>query len=478
MEIKKYYLNLPNFKPSNHQFEPVVSPFDRKPVGEVEIASPESLLVALETARHYQDTAWKKTPAWKRAEILRKAAVKVRERGEELAFLIASEGGKPLKDAKVGAARAAVTLEQCADAALKIEGKEVGMQRAPGTENRIAFTIREPIGVVLAISAFNHPLNLPAHQAGSAIAAGNCCILKPASSTPLCSIELRNILIESGLPEEVLQVVVTPSRNANVLVQSDKIDFLGFIGSGEIGWKIRRQIADGTRMSAEHGGTAASIVLNDVDLDKAIPLILRASYYHAGQVCVSTQRLYVQKEIEPEFTRKLQEGASKLVCGDARNIETDIGALIEPGEVTRVHQWVTDAVNEGAELLMGGERLSETLYSTTIIRGASEDSKVIKEEIFGPVVIVQPVSSLEEAIAKVNTSDHTFQSSIFTQDIDKAFHAARSVKASAYMINDHTAFRVDWMPFGGHKKAGLSLGGVEHEVQDMTQEKLIVLNLK
>ena len=478
MEIKKYYLNLPNYKSVKSQFQPVVSPFDRKPVGEVEIASQEALQNALDTARNYQDNVWHKTPAWKRSEILRKAAEKVRARGEELAFLIASEGGKPLRDAKIGAARAAVTLEQCADAALRIEGKEWGMQRAPGSENKLAFTIREPIGVVLAISAFNHPLNLPAHQAGSAIAAGNCCILKPASSTPLCAIELRNILIESGLTEEVLQVVATPSRNANVLVQSDKIDFLGFIGSGEIGWKIRREIADGTRMSAEHGGTAASIVLNDADLDKAIPLIIRASYYHAGQVCVSTQRLYVEKGIESEFTSRLKEGASKLVCGDARNIETDIGALIDPGEVSRVHEWVTEAINEGAELLLGGEPLSDTLYPATILRAADENSKIIKNEIFGPVVIVQPVGSLEEAIRRVNTCDHPFQSSIFTQDIDKAFHAAKSVKASAYMINDHTAFRVDWMPFGGRKKAGLSLGGVEHEIEDMTQEKLIVLNLK
>lgn len=478
MEIKKYYLNLPNYKPETSVFQPVVSPFDRQPVGEVEIASPEALENALDTARKYQDEVWSKTPAWKRSEILRKAASIVKERADELAFLSSSEGGKPLKDAKVGALRAAVTLEQCADAATKIEGKEWGMQRAPGTDNKLAFTIREPIGVVLAISAFNHPINLPAHQAGSAIAAGNCCILKPASSTPLCAVEIRNILIEAGLPGEVLQVIVTPSRNANVLVQSDKIDFLGFIGSGEIGWKIRREIAEGTRMAAEHGGTAASIVLNDADLDNAIPLILRASYYHAGQVCVSTQKLYVEKGIQPEFTKRLLEGASKLVPGDARVAGTDIGALIEPGEVSRVHEWVGEAVNEGAELLLGGEPISDTLYPATILRNADENSKVIKEEIFGPVVIVQTVDSLEEAIEKVNTSDHPFQSSIFTQDIDKAFRAARSVKASAYMINDHTAFRVDWMPFGGRKKAGLSLGGVEHEITDMTQEKLIVMNLR
>jgi acyl-CoA reductase-like NAD-dependent aldehyde dehydrogenase len=418
------------------------------------------------------------TPAWKRAEMLRAVASKIKERKEELAMLIATEGGKPLKDAMVEATRSAITLEECASAALKMEGREWGMQRAPGTEHKMAFTIREPIGVVLAISAFNHPLNLACHQIGTALAAGNTVIMKPGNSTPLSSIILAEIFSECGLPEGVLQVVLTSNENAGVLVSSPKIDFLTFIGSARVGWMLRRNIADGTRMAAEHGGNAASIVLADADLDRALPLIVRGSYYHAGQVCVSTQRLYVERSIEAEFTERLIELAKKLKCGDAREADVEVGPLIEPREVTRVDNWVQEAIKGGAELLLGGKPITDTVYATTVLRNASEDSKVIKEEVFGPVATVQPVDSLDEAIAKVNASDNPFQSSIFTQDIDMALSAAKRIHANAFMINDLTAFRVDWMPFGGRKVAGLGMGGTEHSVMEMSEEKLIVFNPK
>jgi len=476
--MERYALHLPGFSATSPEFRPVVCPFDRVPFAEVEIAGPDALNHALQTARKLQDTSWRKTPAWRRAEILRTTAERVRENKEPLATLIATEGGKPLKDALVEAARAAVTLEECANAALRLDGEEMGMQRAPGTENRLAFTIREPIGVVLAVCAFNHPLNLVCHQAGPAIAAGNVCVLKPATSTPLSAIRLMEMFREAGLPEGVFQVVPTPGSRSGSLISSPLVDFITFIGSDVVGWDIRRRMADGTRMAAEHGGNAATIVLADADLDHALPLITRGAYYHAGQVCVSTQRLYVDRSIEADFTHRLLDAAGHLRCGDAREGDTDIGPLIEPREVTRVHDWITEAAAAGTEILMGGNPLSETVYGTTVLRGAPEDARVISHEIFGPAVVVQPVDSLEEAIDKVNRSPNPFQSSIFTQDVDQAFRAARRVQANAYMINDLTAFRVDWMPFGGRKNAGLGLGGVDRGVHEMSEEKLIVLNLR
>lgn len=473
--MERHPLQVPGYSAASPEFRPVVCPYDRSPVAEVEIAGPEALDHALHTARKTQDTTWRKTPAWKRAEILRAAAGRIREEQEALAVLIATEGGKPLKDARVEASRAAVTLEECANAALRLDGEEMGMQRAPGTENRLAFTVREPIGVVLAVCAFNHPVNLVCHQAGPALAAGNTCVLKPASTTPLSALRIRDLFQAAGLPEGVFQVVPTPGSRAGHLVSSPLVDFITFIGSDVVGWEIRKRSADGTRMAAEHGGNAASIVLDDADLDHALPLITRGAFYHAGQVCVSTQRLYVQRSIEADFTSRLVDSARGLVCGDARQADTDIGPLIEPGEVTRVHEWVTGS---GAEVLLGGRPLTETVYGTTVLRRAAEDSRVISHEIFGPVVVVQPVDTLEEAVEKVNRSRNPFQSSIFTQDVDRAFRAAREVRASAYMINDLTAFRVDWMPFGGRKNAGLGLGGVDRGVHDMTEEKLIVLNLR
>ena len=350
----RFALELPGYVSNSPEFREVVCPFDRKPIAEVEYAGEAALDAALETARKTQDREWKRTPAWRRAEILRGTAARIRERGEELALLIASEGGKPLKDTRVEATRAAVTLEECAAVCERMEGRQWSMQRAPGTENRQAYSVREPIGVVLAICAFNHPLNLACHQAGTAIAAGNTCILKPASSTPISSIELMRMMREAGLPEGVLQVVPTPGRRANRLVSSSKVDFVTFIGSAKVGWGIRREVADGTRMAAEHGGNAASIVLSDADLDRALPLITRGSYYHAGQVCVSTQRLYVERSIEAELIDRLAGSARELVCGDAREASTDIGPLIEPEEVRRVHEWVSEARGEGAELLLGG----------------------------------------------------------------------------------------------------------------------------
>jgi acyl-CoA reductase-like NAD-dependent aldehyde dehydrogenase len=476
--MDEYSLELPDYRAQEPEFRPLVCPFDRETLAEVEQANEEALAHALTVARRAQDETWRKTPVWKRTEILRAVAGKIRADRDNLAMLIASEGGKPLKDAAVEADRAAITLEECASAALALEGTEVGMQRASGTENRLAFTIREPIGVVLAICAFNHPLNLACHQAGAAIAAGNTCVLKPATSTAISSILLGRLFRECGLPEGVLQIVPTPGRRASQLVQSPLVDFITFIGSAEVGWGIRRAAADGTRLALEHGGNAASIVLADADLERAVPLITRGAFYHAGQVCVSTQRLYVERAIEPEFTARLLEAAGALVCGDARDASTDVGPLIEPEEVARVHDWVTAAREAGTEVLLGGQAISETVYGATVLRGAAEDAHVMAREIFGPVVVVQPVDGLSEAIEKVNRSENPFQSSIFTRDVDRAMHAAREVRANAYMVNDLTAFRVDWMPFGGRKNAGLGLGGTDHGVHEMTEEKLIVLNLK
>lgn len=474
----KYNLNIPGYSGETDSWETVYCPFDRKPVANVELADKPALEHSLKVARETFDSGKASMPAWKRAELLRAVASKIKERKVEFANLIATEGGKPLKDALIEAARSAVTLEECASAALKMEGREWGMQRAPGTENKMAFTIREPIGVVLAISAFNHPLNLACHQIGTALAAGNTVIMKPGVSTPLCSILLAEIIEECGLPEGALQVVLTSNEDAGTLVSSSKIDYLTFIGSARVGWMLRRTIANGTRMAAEHGGNAASIVLADANLDRALPLIVRGSYYHAGQVCVSTQRLYVERSIEAEFTERLIELAKKLKWGDARDADIDVGPLIEPREVTRVDNWVKEAVQGGAELLLGGRPVSNTVYETTVLRDASESSKVICEEVFGPVVTVQPVNSLDEAIEKVNASENPFQSSIFTQDIDKALSTAKRIHANAFMINDLTAFRVDWMPFGGRKVAGLGMGGTENSVMEMSEEKLIVFNPK
>ncbi len=470
----RFGLALPGFAAREPIWRDVVCPFDREPFAQVEFAGEAALAHALDTAvtAHAE---WSATPAWRRAEILRAAATAVRASRDDLAMRIATEGGKPLADAEVEATRAAVTLDACADTALHLDGERVGMERAPGTEHHVAFTTREPIGVVLAISAFNHPLNLACHQAGAALAAGNACVLKPASTTPTSAIALARILADAGLPDGVLQVVPAAGAAVTPLVESPAVRFISFIGSADVGWGLRRRAADGTRLALEHGGNAATIVLADADLDRAVPAITRGAFYHAGQVCVSTQRVYVERAVEAAFTERLVAAARDLVCGDARDRATDIGPLIEPDEVTRVDAWVGQATSAGAERLLGGEPLGPTVYGTTVLRGAPEEADVIAKEVFGPVVAIQPVADLDEAVAKVNASVSPFQSSIFTQDVDRAFDAARHVEAAAFMVNDLTAFRVDWMPFGGWREAGLGVGGTEHGVREMTREKLVVI---
>lgn len=351
------------------------------------------------------------------------------------------------------------------------------MGHTAATRGRIAYTTMEPIGVVVAVSAFNHPLNLIVHQVIPAVAVGCPVIVKPASATPLNCLRLCELLTDAGLPTGWCQPLVCSNDVTKKLVTDPRLAFLTFIGSSKIGWWLRSKLAPGVRCALEHGGVAPVIVDDSADLERVIPALLKGCFYHAGQVCVSVQKVFAKENIAEELANRLAQAARGLKVGDARREETDVGPLIKHGEVTRVHAWVLEAVEGGAQLLCGGEVLSQSTYAPTVLYDPPPDVRLSTEEIFGPVVSVYPYRDRLEAIACANSLEFAFQAAVFTRDLDRALDSVKRLDAAAVMVNDHTAFRADWMPFGGRRASGYGVGGIGHTMKDMLQEKMTVVNL-
>lgn len=455
----------------------VVAPFDSKPIGTIATADGTGVEAALATAHAlYRDRdGW--IPAHRRVEILERTAEIMTERTDYLAVEAAREGGKPLVDSRVEVARAIDGVKLCVETLRTQHGTEIPMGITASSVHRAAFTRHEPIGVVVAVSAFNHPLNLIVHQVGPAVASGCPVIVKPAGDTPLSCARFVSILREAGLPEEWCQLAMTSERkDATALVVDRRVGFFSFIGSAAVGWSLRSQLAPGARCALEHGGVAPVVVAGDADLDRALPLLAKGGFYHAGQVCVSVQRVFVDRGRARQVADGLAELGSKMVVGDPTDEATEVGPLIRHAEADRVEQWVAAAATGGAEVVAGGTRISPSCYSPTVLLDPAADAEVSTKEVFGPVVCVYSVDSIDEAIARANSLDVSFQAAVFTSDIDTAMKCYRHLDASAVMVNDHTAFRVDWMPFAGLKHSGHGVGGIHHTVHDMQIEKMMVLN--
>jgi acyl-CoA reductase-like NAD-dependent aldehyde dehydrogenase len=397
---------------------------------------------------------------------------------EELTKTAAAEGGKPYMDSKVEVMRAINGVKIATEEIGRLTGKQIPMGLTKASVNRLAFTMKEPIGVVASISAFNHPLNLIVHQTVTAFAAGCPVLVKPASTTPLSCLLLLDILHEAGVPESWVQGIITDNETAEKLVTDQRVNFLSFIGSAKVGWYLKSKMAPGTRCALEHGGAAPVIVEPDADLDEMLPALVKGGFYHAGQVCVSVQKVFVHESIAKEVADKMAEFAGKLVVGDPLDEKTEVGPLILPKEVDRVENWVKEAKEKGSEVLCGGKRLSDTCYAPTVLWNPPQNIKVSNEEIFGPVVCVYPYRDRDEAIQMANALDYHFQAAVFTKNIDIAFDTVQKLNATAVMVNDHTAFRVDWMPFGGRDASGEGLGGIPYAMHEMTREKLMVVKSK
>jgi len=454
----------------------VVNPFDLSPIGSVPTADWETVdaYLAKADALHKDRSGWMKPH--QRAAILHKAMKIMEERRDHLAFQIANEGGKPLMDARVEVDRAINGMELCIHDIGALKGTEIPMGLTAAGDGRTAWTTREPIGVVVAVSAFNHPLNLIVHQVAPAVATGCPVIVKPAADTPLSCFEFISILHEAGLPQDWARAVQPPRDVSERLVTDPRVAFFSFIGSAGVGWSLRSKLAPGTRCALEHGGVAPVIVDPSADIDAAVGSLTKGGFYHSGQVCVSVQRIFAHSSIVEELSGKLADNAKALKTGNAIEEDVQCGPLIRPKETDRVAQWVEEAREGGAQVLCGGEKLSDTTYAPTVLLNPPKDATISRNEVFGPVVCIYSYDNVDDAIAQANSLEVAFQAAVYTNDLHAAMHTYRNIDASAVMVNDHSAFRTDWMPFTGLKQSGHGVGGIPYTMHEMTIEKMIVIN--
>jgi acyl-CoA reductase-like NAD-dependent aldehyde dehydrogenase len=452
----------------------ILSPFDGHLISEIEWDDASKLEQMLATAHRLAGNPDHAISVPQRIAILEKAANLVEGKAEEFSRQAAEEGGKPLIDSRVELDRAVQGIREAARSISQLTGREIPMNLTDSSMHRMAYTRREPIGVVAAVSAFNHPFNLIVHQVVPAVAVGCPVIIKPSLTTPISCFNLVNCLYEAGLPKEWCHILVCDNDVAEKLVTDSRVAFFSFIGSAKVGWHLRSKLAPGTRCALEHGGAAPVIMDEDADVKDALPLLAKGGFYHAGQVCVSVQRVFAHESIADAVAKGLTDLAAKLKVGDPTDAATEVGPLILEREVDRVAEWVEEAKSAGAKVLIGGKKIGRTCYAPTVLLNPPDEVKVSREEIFGPVVCIYAFKNRMEAIERANRIPYSFQAAVFTKNIDTALDSAKRLNAAAVMVNDHTAFRVDWMPFAGRKASGLGVGGIMPTMLEMTEEKMIV----
>jgi acyl-CoA reductase-like NAD-dependent aldehyde dehydrogenase len=426
-------------------------------------------LLATAHARFTRRDGW--LPPFQRIQILRNLHGLVEARFDDLVAEAAREGGKPWVDTEVEIRRGIEGIDVAIRELESLGGRQVPLGITPSSTGRMAFTYYEPRGIVLAISAFNHPFNLVIHQVVPAVAAGCPVIIKPALDTPLSARNVVNMLREAGLPDGWCSLCICDNNTTTELVADPRVAFLSFVGSAKVGWMLRSKLSPGAACVLEHGGRAPVLIRPTADLADAIPRLVKGGFYHAGQVCVSVQRVYVPREMVQEFAASFVTAVRDLKVGDPLDELTDVGPLIRPTEVDRVHRWVCEAIEAGAKLLCGGKPLGTTSYAPTVLLDPPEDIAITNQEIFGPVVCLYTY----DAVSRANQPDVFFQASVWTKDLDEAMDLGRRLDGMAVMVNDHTAFRVDWMPFGGHRSSGLGVGGIGYALRDLMLERMLVV---
>jgi acyl-CoA reductase-like NAD-dependent aldehyde dehydrogenase len=448
----------------------VRSPYSGDVVGRVPKAGADETRSAIDAAeRAMQDPL----PAHKRAEILVRVAGALGRRHEEAARLISEEAGKPLKAARVEAARAMSTYTFAAVEARKLAGEMVPMDAAQAGEGKLAFTLRRPIGVVGAISPFNFPLNLVAHKIAPALAAGCAVVLKPASQTPMSALFLAELEDDAGLPPGWLNVLVGPaSEIGGVLVEDERVKLITFTGSSGVGWKLKER-APKKRVNLELGNATPLIVAADADVSAAATKVSQNAFAFAGQSCISVQRVYVERGAYDEFVRRLVPLVEALKVGDPTDEDTDVGPVIDEGARERILEWIKAS---SGQVLTGGE-LEGGLIRPTVIANPGRDDEVSREEVFGPVCTVTAVDSIDEAIELANATRYGLQAGIFTASLDNALRAAQELEFGGVTVNEAPTFRADQMPYGGVKDSGNTREGPHYAVREMTEERLVVVEL-
>jgi acyl-CoA reductase-like NAD-dependent aldehyde dehydrogenase len=451
----------------------VRSPYDGHEVGRVPKQGPDDVDRAV--ARAVRALAEQPLPPWRRAEVLDTAARLLSERREDFARTIAEEAAKPIRTARIEATRAVSTFTFAAVEARRLTGEMVPIDGAEIGDGRLAFTLRAPVGVVAAISPFNFPLNLVAHKVAPAIAAGCPVVLKPASQTPLSAVALAALLVgECGLPPDYLLVVTGGGGEVgNALVEHPDVAYVSFTGSSEVGWGIAAKAAR-KKVGLELGNSSPVVIDEDGDWDTAARSIATAGFSHAGQSCVSVQRIYVHASVAEPFTDLLTDLVAGLVVGDPLDEATDVSALISEGERDRVKAWIDEAVAGGATLATGGV-VEDGVLRPTVLTGVTPDMKVCRDEVFGPVVAVQTCDSFDEALRLADDTRYGLQAGVFTAGLEPALRAARQLHFGAVLINEVPTWRADQMPYGGVRESGNTKEGPAWAVRSMTEERLVVI---
>ncbi len=453
----------------------VRSPWDQGLVGRVTLATRADARQAVSHAV----ASLRRTralPRWKRREILEDVAAALIEQKERFAQLIVAEAGKPVRLARVEVDRAVLTFKTAAEEAARLGGESIPLDLTEGNEGRWGLVQRFPVGPVLAITGFNFPLNLVAHKLAPAMAAGCPVLLKPAPQTPFTALALGEVILKTGWPDEALAVL--PLSNADtawLAEKEDRIKLVSFTGSARVGWELKAR-SGRKRVLLELGGNAALIVHSDwPDLDDAAHRTAHAAFGYAGQSCISVQRVFVEESIFQPFLWKLVEHTAALVTGNPADDATDVGPIIRPADADRVETWVREAVEAGARLVAGGERRNSVL-TPAILTGTQPGMKVRDEEVFGPVVVVEPYTDFEEALAEVNHSRYGLQAGLLTRDAGRILTAYRELEIGALIVGDTPAWRLDPMPYGGVKDSGLGREGIRSAIDEMTEPRMLVMS--
>jgi acyl-CoA reductase-like NAD-dependent aldehyde dehydrogenase len=448
----------------------VRSPYSGEVVGRVAKGGAAEARRAVDAAARALESP---LPAHRRAEILVRVAGLIGRRHEEVARTICEEAGKPIKTARVEASRAMSTYTFAAVEARKLAGEMIPMDAAQAGEGKLGFTLRRPIGVVGAISPFNFPCNLVAHKLAPALAAGCPVVLKPAAATPLSALLLAEIELEAGLPAGWVNVLAGPaSAIGDVLVEDERVKLITFTGSGEVGWSLQER-SPRKRVKLELGNSTPVIVASDADVEGAAAKLAGNAFAFAGQSCISVQRIYVERPVHDAFVQAFVPKVEALVVGDPGDDDTDVGPVIDEDARVRILAWIAEAQASGAKLLAGGEK--DGIIRPTVLGEVADDQKVSCEEVFGPVAIVNPVDSIDEALARANGTRFGLQAGIFTASIDTALRAAEALEFGGVTVNEAPTFRSDQMPYGGIKASGNTKEGPAYAVREMTEERLVVI---
>ncbi len=453
----------------------VINPYNHEPVGVTYSASAEDVEAGLAAATSaFQEM--RRVPAFRRAEMLHQISEGLRARREEVARTITLESGKPIADARGEVNRAVNTFQIASEEAKRIEGDLIPLDLMPGSEGRVGITRRFPIGPIVGISPFNFPLNLVAHKIAPAIAAGNTILLKPAPKTPLTALLLAEIIAGVGVPDGAVNVFLCGNDLAEKMILDPRVRMLSFTGSAAVGWMLKEK-ANKKRVVLELGGNAGVIIHSDADLAYAAKRCAIGGFSYAGQVCISVQRIFVQEQIYSRFSDQFIQEVKGLAVGDPLDEKTAMGPMVDLKAAERAERWIQEAVSQGAKVVTGGKRTG-TLLEPTVLAETKPEMQVNCQEVFAPIVTMAPYRNLPEAIAQINQSSYGLQAGLFARDIKEIFHAFEEIEVGGLIVNDIPTYRIDHMPYGGLKESGVGREGVRYAIEEMTDLKLMALNLK